>query len=96
MERNNNPQSELTKSPWEWKWLGNVGNLGLLGQNGITFDGPGTADGRLKAAAPELLDLLLLAYGKGPKSWYDNDSEVGNQIRMMVAYIKGEAADGPH
>lgn len=85
--------NKLTPGPWKWVFMGSAGNYYLVGNNGegpVTHSGPDCVDGRLKEAAPLLLAALELAYGTGPKSWYDRDNETGNEIRAAIAAAKGE------
>lgn len=48
---------EITRWPWRWEFLGTAGNYFLVGSNGVTYGGPDSADGRVKQAAPELLQV---------------------------------------
>ena len=88
-------RDKLTPPLWRWVWQGNAGYWSLTGDNGngpITHSGPDSADGRAKAAAPELLAVCeaLIAYrdSAGPLNFQlEKADDYINRLRVIIAKV---------
>lgn len=81
-----------TPGPWEWRYWG-AGHTALTGPPcyGSSAHVPvnlsgGSADARLVAAAPELVDALREVLG-----WHDDADNLHKPIEVRAAYMRARA-----
>lgn len=97
-----NEHDPLTPGPWRWVFLSTAGNYFLLGNNGegpITHSAPDSADGRLKQAAPALLEALgnLVDYCDRTLFSYVHITQEPAEMkaaRAAIAAARGESPQG--
>lgn len=80
-----------TPGPWKWEFLGTAGNYFLVGSNGqVTNSGPNSDDGKLKEAAPDLLEALESLVADYGDYAYLPPNKNYDKAKAAIAKARGE------